>query len=96
MFDKGQKQSSTLSCDSSYFFSMHIFMGLNFGDLRTGMCKNNVHGLLMDIFAAIYVCEIFSGVNGKNKISLYCVVCGGPGRKPKLSVFSSEGSIDLQ
>ena len=42
-------------------------MGLNFGDLRTGMCKNNVHGLLMDIFAAIYVCEIFSGVNGKNK-----------------------------
>ena len=24
MFDKGQKQSSTLSCDSSYFFLNHI------------------------------------------------------------------------
>ena len=28
MFDKGQKQSSTLSCDSSYCFSVHMFVCL--------------------------------------------------------------------
>ena len=27
MFDKGHKQSSTLSCNSSYFFFVFVFLG---------------------------------------------------------------------
>ena len=46
MFDKGQKQSSTLSCDSSY---LHIFepvhektnnLGFRPGPTQTGLCSH--------------------------------------------------------
>ena len=42
MFDKGQKQSRVLSCDSSYLW-VHSFTGM---DIITGMDYRNGHNVV--------------------------------------------------
>ena len=48
MFDKGQKQSSTLSCDSSYYrtgcFYTILKIGINFRKLQSNLYKSATFG----------------------------------------------------
>ena len=48
MFDKGQKQSSTLSCDSSYCIKLMQYIFFQSPETSLGACKENRKGIAMD------------------------------------------------